>query len=206
MWTSSKIGRSAISVNINVSGLDALKTDIIQAMSPETRKNALKVGAESALIAIKGYYTKTGRSNWLNNSLPTHGPGRKLTDWWKLVESAWTVGNVTSQTATISNSTTGFAHKVTGGVITAKRKKYLTIPVHPTAHGVRARDYANSIAPLFAAKGVLARTEDDGTITPIYALKKSVNQKPWPTALPPEQTYADAFVNSAVDHILSTLQ
>ena len=206
MWTSSKFGVSAIGIKINVSGLDALKTDIIQSMSPETRKNALKIGAESALIAIKGYYTQTGRNNWLNLSLPTHGPGRKLTDWWKLVESGWSVGNVTSQTATLSNASTGFAHKVTGGVITAKRKKYLTIPIHPTAHGVRARDYSSSISPLFAAKGVLARTEDDGAITPIYALKKSVNQKPWPKALPPEQTYVNAFVDSAVDHILSTLQ
>lgn len=206
MWTSSKFGVSAIGIKINVSGLDALKTDIIQSMSPETRKNALKIGAESALIAIKGYYTQTGRNNWLNLSLPTHGAGRRLTDWWKLVESGWSVGNVTSQTATLSNSSTGFAHKVTGGVITAKRKKYLTIPVHPTAHGVRARDYSSSISPLFAAKGVLARTEDDGAITPIYALKKSVNQKPWPKALPPEQTYVNAFVDSAVDHILSTLQ
>ena len=206
MWTSSKFGVSAIGIKIDVSGLDALKTDIIQSMSPETRKNALKIGAESALIAIKGYYTQTGRSNWLNLSLPTHGAGRRLTDWWKLVESGWSVGNVTSQTATLSNSSTGFAHKVTGGVITAKRKKYLTIPVHPTAHGVRARDYSSSISPLFAAKGVLARTEDDGAITPIYALKKSVNQKPWPKALPPEQTYVNAFVDSAVDHILSTLQ
>ena len=206
MWTSSKFGVSAIGIKINVSGLDALKTDIIQSMSPETRKNALKIGAESALIAIKGYYTQTGRSNWLNLSLPTHGPGRKLTDWWKLVESGWSVGNVTSQTATLSNASTGFSHKVTGGVITAKRKKYLTIPIHPTAHGVRARDYSSSISPLFAAKGVLARTEDDGAITPIYALKKSVNQKPWPKALPPEQTYVNAFVDSAVDHILSTLQ
>ena len=206
MWTSSKFGVSAIGIKINVSGLDALKTDIIQSMSPETRKNALKIGAESALIAIKGYYTQTGRSNWLNLSLPTHGAGRRLTDWWKLVESGWSVGNVTSQTATLSNASTGFAHKVTGGVITAKRKKYLTIPIHPTAHGVRARDYSSSISPLFAAKGVLARTEDDGAITPIYALKKSVNQKPWPKALPPEQTYVNAFVDSAVDHILSTLQ
>ena len=206
MWTSSKFGVSAIGIKINVSGLDALKTDIIQSMSPETRKNALKIGAESALIAIKGYYTQTGRNNWLNLSLPTHGAGRRLTDWWKLVESGWSVGNVTSQTATLSNASTGFAHKVTGGVITAKRKKYLTIPIHPTAHGVRARDYSSSISPLFAAKGVLARTEDDGAITPIYALKKSVNQKPWPKALPPEQTYVNAFVDSAVDHILSTLQ
>ena len=206
MWTSSKFGVSAIGIKINVSGLDALKTDFIQSMSPETRKNALKIGAESALIAIKGYYTQTGRNNWLNLSLPTHGAGRRLTDWWKLVESGWSVGNVTSQTATLSNASTGFAHKVTGGVITAKRKKYLTIPIHPTAHGVRARDYSSSISPLFAAKGVLARTEDDGAITPIYALKKSVNQKPWPKALPPEQTYVNAFVDSAVDHILSTLQ
>lgn len=206
MQTSSSIGKSFIGININVAGLDEVKTDLIQAMSPATRQEALKIGAQAALIAIKGYYTTTGRANWINTTLPTHGPGRKLTDWWKLVESGWNVGRVTSQTATISNASTGFAHKVTGGVIPAKRKKFLTIPLHPTAHGINARDYSQRISPLFAAKGVLARKEEDGSITPIYSLRKSVNQKPWPTALPPEQTYVNVFIDSAVDHILSTLQ
>lgn len=206
MQTSSTIGKGFVGININVSGLEEIKTDLIQAMSPTVRQEALKVGAQSALIAIKGYYTTAGRATWLNTSLPTHGPGRKLTEWWKLVESGWNVGRVTSQTATISNSSTGFAHKVTGGVITAKRKKFLTIPIHPTAHGVLAKDYSRSIAPLFAAKRVLARKDEQGGITPIYSLRKSVNQKPWPTALPPEESYVNTFIDSAVDHILSNLQ
>ena len=206
MWTQSNIGKSFIGIKINVSGLDQVKTDIIQAMSPATRREALKVGAESALIAIKGYYTTTGRNNWIRPSLPTHGPGRKLTDWWKLVESGWNVGNVTSQTASIQNSSTGFAHKVTGGIITAKRKKFLTVPIHPTAHGMRARDYSKSISPLFVVKGCLAKSDGEGGVIPIYALKKSVNQEPWAKALPPEQSYVNSFIDSAVDHILSTLQ
>ena len=206
MWTQSNIGKSFVGIKINVSGLDQVKSDIIQAMSPDTRRDALKVGAQSALIAIKGYYTTAGRNNWINSSLPTHGPGRKLTDWWKLVESGWNVGNVTSQTATIQNSATGFAHKVTGGVIRAKRKKFLTIPIHPTAHGMRARDYSTSISPLSIVKGCLAKSDEEGGMVPIYALKKSVNQKPWPKALPPEQSYVNSFIDSAVDHILSTLQ
>lgn len=198
-----KVGQSFIGIQIDTSQVDAVKRDIINMMSPEIRKNALAVGAESALIKIKGYYTSSGRTNWINLALPTHGAGRKLTDWWKLVESGWNVGSVTSRTATIFNGTIGLAQKVTGGVITAKRKKFLTIPVHPTAHGVRARDYSASIAPLFMAKGVLARKEDDKTITPIYALRKSVNQAPWPTALPPEESYINAFIDGAVDYIIN---
>ena len=200
-----KIGQSFIGIKVDTSQVDAVKRDIVNAMGPEVRKNALAVGAESALISIKGYYTSSGRNNWINTSLQTHGAGRKLTDWWKLVESGWNVGNVTSKTATIFNGTIGLAQKVTGGTITAKRKKFLTIPMHPTAHGVRARDYSASISPLFIAKGVLARKEEDKSITPIYALRKSVNQKPWATALPPEDTYTEAFINGAADYILGSI-
>lgn len=201
-----KIGQSFIGITVDTSQVDEVKRHIINAMGPEVRKNALSIGAESALISIKGYYTSSGRTNWVNPSLPTHGAGRKLTDWWKLVESGWNVGNVTSKTAKISNGTIGLSQKVTGGTITAKRKRFLTVPIHPTAHGVRARDYSASIAPLFIAKGVLARKEDDKSITPIYALRKSVNQAPWPTALPPEETYTEAFINGAADYILDSIQ
>jgi hypothetical protein len=200
-----KTGQSFIGITVDTSQVDSVKRDIINAMGPEVRKNALAVGAESALISIKGYYTSSGRNNWINTSLPTHGAGRKLTEWWKLVESGWNVGRITPKTATIFNGTIGLSQKVTGGTITAKRKKFLTVPVHPTAHGVRARDYSASIAPLFIAKGVLARKEDDKSITPIYALRKSVNQKPWPTALPPEETYTEAFINGAAQYILDSI-
>lgn len=200
-----KIGQSFIGVTVSTDQVDQVKRDIISMMSPEVRKTALQVGAQSALISIKGYYTQSGRNNWINPALPTHGAGRKLTDWWKLVESGWNIGQITSRTATIFNGTIGLAHKVTGGVITAKRKKFLTVPVHPTAHGVLARDYSASISPLFMVKGVLARKEEDKSITPIYALRKSVNQKPWPTALPPEDTYTEAFINGAADYIIQSV-
>lgn len=201
-----KVDQSFIGITVDTSGISAVKNDIINAMSPQVRQDALKVGAQSALISIKGYYTASGRNNWIRPSLPTHGAGRKLTDWWKLVESGWNVGNVTSKTATIFNGTIGLAQKITGGVITAKRKKFLTIPVHPTAHGMRARDYSASIAPLFMVKGVLARKEEDKSITPIYALRKSVNQAPWPTALPDEDTYTESFINAAAEYILQSME
>jgi hypothetical protein len=104
--------------------------------------------------------------------------------------------------------------KIHGGVITAKRAKFLTIPVHRLAHGRSASVLAAYLGvKLFAVKGVLAAwdapIETKGLrgkrrktaqainastgssvagarkLTVYYALKRSVKQDPDPTALPP---------------------
>ena len=105
---------------------------------------------------------------------------------------------------TFSNAAIGLAHKVTGGTIRAKRRKFLTIPIVPKAHGLRAKDYSRTISPLFRVKGVLAE-KDEGSetgIRPVYVLKKSVTQKPWANALPPEASYVDALIDTALDYII----
>ena len=74
----------------------------------------------------------------------------------------------------------------------------------PQAHGLSARDYSRRYSPLFRVKGVLAEKDDkaESGIRPVYALKKSVTHKPWPKALPPEASYVDALIDTALDYLI----
>jgi hypothetical protein len=107
-----------------------------------------------------------------------------------------------------SKGAIGFSHKVTGGTITARRAKFLTIPIVPEAHGLTARTYSRTIAPLFAVKGVLAQADENSPtgIKPVFVLKKSITQKPWRNALPPEQSYINAFANGALQSIIAQVE
>ena len=125
------------------------------------------------------------------------------TGLWLATASGWSLTKSSGNSVTFANAAIGLAHKITGGTIRAKRRKFLTIPIGPQAHGVSARDYSLNISPLFRVKGVLAEKDDNAEsgIRPVYVLKKSVTQKPWPGALPPEASYVDALMETALDHI-----
>jgi addiction module HigA family antidote len=93
------------------------------------------------------------------------------------------------------------------GTIRVKRKKFLTIPVDPRAHGLTAKTFSRTIAPLFAAKGMLMFVDEQtADVKAAYALKKSITQRPWPGALPPEASYLDAFLDSALDNLLTAFE
>jgi len=150
-----------------------------------------------------------GSALWENPSLPTHGAGRKKTQWWRKVEGSWTIIGATGSGVTLrSRDVDGFSHKVTGGTIRATRKKFLTIPIIPQAHGLSAATYSNTISKLFAVKGVLAQADKNSQtgIKPVFVLKKAVTQKAWKGALPPEKSYIDAFTNGALESIIAQLE
>lgn len=197
-------GKSFIGIKVTASNLNETKLAMIKLAVPQTRMEALKQGAMSALDVIRAYYNGRGRLPWINPSLPTHGPGRSLSGWWLATASGWSTTKANSSGVTFSNAAIGLAHKVTGGTIRAKRRKFLTIPIVPEAHGVTARDYSRRISPLFRVKGVLAEKDEDAEsgIRPVYALKKSVTHKPWPGALPPEASYVDALIDTALDYLI----
>lgn len=198
-------GKSFIGIKIDTRQVDNAAANIVRSANVQTRIKAIAAGAQVARDEIQGYYTAKGRNLWINPALGTHGPGRKKTAFAKLIESGWNVASSNGTTATISNGALGLAHKVTGGTIRAKRVKFLTIPLIPQAHDRRAAQFAKDIGPLFAAKGVLMWKKPDGSITPAYALKKSVTHKPWPGALPPDEDYINPFIAAAVDVILEEM-
>lgn len=200
-----KAGKSFITVEIDATDAIKLYAKMSKSFSAGKRKQYNAVGAEAAQSAIQRYYVRLGRNLWINPSLPTHGTGRQKTRFSENVTSGWSVGKVTGSGANIRNNTIGLAHKVTGGTITAKRVKFLTIPLIPQAHGRRAADFASDIGKLFAAKGCLMWKKPDGRIIPAYALKKSVTHKPWVGALPPDATISNAFAEAALDAIENEL-
>ena len=192
-----------MSVTITTTGLDEVTASMLKLQSVDARRRAITAGANDALSVVKKYYGVGGSAMWSGTG-PTQGAGRKKTQWWRKVESNWSVANATADGVTLTNvNTDGFAHKITGGTITAKRGKALTIPIIPQAHGLSAMTYSKTIKPLFRVKGVLAQTEEDGKITPVFVLKKSVTQKPWAGALPPEKTYVDAFAAGLLDSLIA---
>lgn len=198
---------SKLTVNVTMTGDQQAKLGLIRLSSPAARRQAIGDGGQAALAVIKGYYQAKGRPFWVNPSLPTHGPGRKPTQWWRSTETGWSMRQPNSFSVNFQNATVGLAHKVTGGTIRAKRKKFLTIPVDPRAHGLTAKTFSRTIAPLFQAKGMLLYVDEQtADVKAAYALKKSITQRPWPGALPPVASYLDAFVTEALDSLISTME
>jgi hypothetical protein len=198
---------SRLSVNVTMTGDQSVKLGLIRIAEPGQRKQAVAAGGIAALNVIKGYYQAKGRPFWINPALPTHGPGRRVTQWWRSAETGWSMKQTNTFSVGFVNGTVGLAHKVTGGTIRAKRKKFLTIPVDPRAHGLTAKTFSRTIAPLFAAKGMLMFVDEQtADVKAAYALKKSITQRPWPGALPPEASYLDAFLDSALDNLLTAFE
>ena len=196
-------------IRVKVTGLDKTTSDILKLQDLNVRKLAILAGAKDANQEIKNYYAAKGQPFWVNPALPTHGPGRQSSQWWRGTETRWFIKSSTGKGALIENDTVGLSHKITGGTITAKRKKFLTIPLVPEAHNQSAKDFSRNVSPLFRVKNCLAYAVDDGsggkTIKPAYALKKSVTQKPWPGALPPEQGYTNAFMAGILESLMQQI-
>lgn len=205
-----KSGKSFLTVEIDAFEAMAVYSKLLKQFDSAKRKKYNEAGTMAARDSVQSYYVKQGRFLWVTPSLGTHGPGRQATRWADNVATGWRMGNVTGSGSQIKNvnsnvtgakSAIGLSHKVTGGTITAKRAKFLTIPLIPQAHGRRARDFSRTIGKLFAAKGCLMWKKDDGTILPAYKLTRSITQKPWTGALPPDALISNAFVKEALDAI-----
>jgi hypothetical protein len=215
-------------VSVSITGLTEAEALIGRLVSPKARLAANKVGARAGQQALKKYHRDKGRKMWLVPG-PTHGPGRRQTGWYRQVSAAWGTANVTADGAQLINGAQFFAHKVKGGVIKAKRVRFLTIPLIPQAHGHTARTYAQeNSTKLFTIKGVpilfqkggkgtqtiLSRTagrrrngkriglEARTALTAVFALKKSVTQAPTPGALPVSEVYAQPYEVAMVTKLL----
>lgn len=165
--------------------------------SDRTEINA--VGGRAANEAARAYHREfDSGGGWRGTrSFGTGGSsfGAEVTSGWNLEEAA-------PDGATITNDAAHLSHKVTGGTITPKRASALTIPLIQEARGVRASEYErNNNTKLFRPKGknVLMESIGNGEVRSVYALVKSVTQKPWPGALPPDELIADAFAEGHID-------
>jgi hypothetical protein len=124
------------------------------------------------------------------------------------VARGWALESHTSSGAVISNDASYYAFKVTGGTITPKRAKFLTIPLIAEARGVRASVYSqNSGNRLFRPKGkfVLMEKTGKGTARSVYALVSSITMGPWPESVPPDEVIAGAYIETYREGLLGVL-
>lgn len=111
--------------------------------------------------------------------------------------------------ATVSINHVGIAQRYFGGTITAKNAGALTIPIHPAAHGQRARAFGkldliptkNGNALLVTPATGKGKNKTPGTA--LFLLTKRITQKPDPSVLP-EQTELESVAARAVQEYLDT--
>jgi len=104
--------------------------------------------------------------------------------FWNDVAKATRLKSVNDSEAVVECDHVAGAFKHAGGVIKAKNASALTIPISEEAKGKRAAEFEMGGKQLFRPKGtsVLGYSEN-GEFHPLYALRKSVFQKPdpwWP--------------------------
>lgn len=155
--------------------------------SPGLQRIAAQVKEPRALLAVlgrKGAQELKTHFRKKDTTQPNKLGGRR-THYWREVADSTRAGKATARSVTIRIGHPTISQKVYGGQIIAKRAKALTIPMHPDAHGRMASEFDDElfIHKDDQGKGYLARSTGGG-IELMYALRKSVNQDPDPTALP----------------------
>lgn len=204
-----------ITANITDSVSPMLR-DIIAALSGPQSAELNEQGGRAAVIEAVKYHREFDQAGgWKGTRYlgPSQGEG---SPFGADVAAGWFFRGADSDGATIANHATYYAFKVTGGTITPKRAKALTIPLIPEAKGLYASVYQqNTGKKLFTIKGknaLFERTDQVVTgargrrgragatpikqsgIRAIYALVKSVTMGPWPGAVPDDDVIASAFV------------
>lgn len=67
-----------MNIEIEMSGFDAVLNEAMKIVAPETLEAANQESGEYLRDYLASWYDNKGREHWVNNSLPTHGPGRMV--------------------------------------------------------------------------------------------------------------------------------
>lgn len=147
--------------------------------------------------------------------------GGKRTNFYSQAARATSFQFDGNDTVIVSISHIGIRQRYYGGVIRAKKAKFLTIPVAPQAHGKRAREFAD-LEMLFGpdgqpwalatkgdrrvqitqnAKGQTVKKMVGRRGIVLFRLVKSVTQKPDPSVLPLPDRIMGAAISAANEYI-----
>jgi hypothetical protein len=156
-------------------------TERLQSVLDSLSDSYIEDAAQGAYDFLRDYHKdmQWRGSNWI----PRSSSGQ----FAQSVADSWQQPMVAGDSATIRNTFGLLAWKVTGGEITPKRAKALTIPLTTTARSRAARDFPG----LFRLGQTLSKRLGR-RIEAQYALSRGVTQRPWPGALPPDEQVADA--------------
>lgn len=103
---------------------------------------------------------------------------------------------VESDGVTVSIASVGIAQRYFGGTIIPKRKKFLTIPVHPLVYGKTAREFAGKLKVRFGRGRVpVALVMKDSGVT-MYLLRRTITQAGDSTVLPTPESVTSAVVET----------
>mgnify|MGYP003644313142 CR=1 FL=1 len=175
---------------------------LLSAISGDSRSDLMQVASRAALVSMQEYYGDfNAKGGWINPSGPTHGPGRKSSGFGNLVTEGWNVAEADANGFTLNNGTPWLTGKMKDWTQTPS-KQWLTIPLVPEAHGVRARDFPQKT--FFAGRSIAIKTSS-GEIKPVYALVKSVNHKKVKGAMAPEEVYVDPAIEAIEDELKRVL-
>jgi len=206
-----------ISITVNLDDKEASRAlaEVISALTGTEAAGLNAVGGRAAQQAAAKYHREFDASGgWRGKRYLGEAAGDG-SHFGSDVARGWKFEASDADGATISNDASYYAFKVSGGTITPKRAKALTIPLIPEAKGLRASVYQqNTGRKLFISKSrnaLLERLDELTTgsrgrrgqagataikthpVRAVYALVKSVTQPAWPGAMPPEDVLAGAF-------------
>lgn len=180
-----------IIVNITVSPELQVKLDRLENVAPEL----LEIGGRAVFDFLRDYHSKMDwkGSNWF--------PGPYSGEFAENVVKGWQEPVLSGNTVTILNTFGLLAWKVSGGTIAPKRAKALAIPLIPWARGVTASDYGAMRGQELFREGNALFQVIGRKVEAVYALARSVSQKPWPGAMPPEENIRETFVAACDQYV-----
>lgn len=147
----------------------------------------------------------------LNSTRPNQLGGRRTQFYAQAARS--TQFQVEGDFVIVSINQVGIAQRFFGGIIRPKNSKYLAIPVHPSAHGKRPREFDLELVfgkggkPIaLATKGRASKRGSTRLGEIMFRLVKSVRQQPDPTVLPYSEQIGlrierdvDSYVDRAIE-------
>ena len=170
-----------------ITGLD----DMIALAGRDNMPNVNASIASGMTRYIQDWYRERGNDYFDNPALPTHGAGRKDTNWAQGIPDRWSEGASDADSFSIvfgeGGDRYGLALKIKGGTVSATSAKCLTIPISPEAHGRSVADYERDMGvELFRPRGhdTLCYSLPDGKLRAVYKLRYSQFFRPWPEAVP----------------------
>ena len=175
---------------------------LFEVLKPSNRADMMTVAAEESLLSVQDYYTKfNADGGWINPSGRTHGPGRKSTGFGNLITTGWNVSGADATGFTLNNGAPWLSSKFKDWTQRPK-KEWITVPLIPEAHGVRARDFPEKT---FFWGRTIARKLPSGENEAVYALVKEVEHKKVEGALAPEPVYLEPAIESIQDQLSEAL-
>lgn len=170
---------------------------VYDGLTPEVRRLANVATSTRGLMYRMGKAIETEhRAHFRMRDQQPNKLGFPKRHFWRSIQQATALSSFTERSAVVTVADFRLLHKITGGVLTAKRAKMLAIPVSPRAYKVGSPRIFGKPLALIPRKGKPALlVEQRKKAWDIhYVLKRSVYQQPDPLALPPV-----AKVQAAID-------